>query len=420
MLSDNEDGWIMEDRDFGKWLVTNGLLQKDDLRRAMEIHTATHSRLDTVLIDLGLMPEDPLLEALGRFHNTRTVSRVELHSIGPTVAHALSPRIATRLRVAPFRIDGKTLSVATLDPGDLLIEDELSLITGGLVASYVTLEFRLFEALSRLYNLKLPAHYEALIQRADARGATPGGIPVAASKGPQYKDPDSNDIKKEMHIPHKLRRRHTDFTDPLDLSAEDLSLFPSLRGDAEDPAGKGISSPVMPRIEAPPADLTPEERLAATARALQNAEMREDIADAVLGYCAPLFKRRMMLVLRGDTVMGWRGEGEGVDPDQVRRISIPISDPSVFVGLVQGTEFWLGPLPEMPRNQELVRGLGGKPPTECFILPVTMRDKPVCFLYYDNIDDGVGGLPMGEMRRLAAKASLAFQVYLLKSKIRNL
>jgi hypothetical protein len=36
------------------------------------------------------------------------------------------------------------------------------------------------------------------------------------------------------------------------------------------------------------------------------------------------------------------------------------------------------------------------------------------------VDDGVAGLPMADLRRLAAKASLAFQVYLMKSKIRNL
>jgi hypothetical protein len=32
----------------------------------------------------------------------------------------------------------------------------------------------------------------------------------------------------------------------------------------------------------------------------------------------------------------------------------------------------------------------------------------------------IGGLPISQLRRLVAKASLAFQVYLFKSKIRNL
>ena len=204
------------------------------------------------------------------------------------------------------------------------------------------------------------------------------------------------------------------------MSDEDLSLFPSLRGPAE---GEEVETPgpsVLREHEPPSADLGPEERLAVTATALQNAEMREDIADAVLGYSAPLFRRRLMLVVRKGTVMGWRGEGEGVVHERVRQISIPLDEPSVFVGLTQGTEFWLGTLPDMQHNRALVAALGGTSPKDCFILPVKVREKPVCFLYYDNIEDGVGGLQMTDLRRLAAKAGLAFQVYLMKGKIRTL
>ena len=85
-----------------------------------------------------------------------------------------------------------------------------------------------------------------------------------------------------------------------------------------------------------------------------------------------------------------------------------------------GMDFWLGPLPRMQRNQDLVRGLGGKPPADCIILPLIVRGKTVCFLYGDNHDQPVSGLPITELRRLVAKASLAFQVYILKGKIRNL
>ena len=80
----------------------------------------------------------------------------------------------------------------------------------------------------------------------------------------------------------------------------------------------------------------------------------------------------------------------------------------------------IGPLPEMPNNMDLVAGLAGDPPKDCFIVPMTVREKTVCFLYLDNAEDGVGGLQMADLRRLAAKAGLAFQVYLIKSKIRTI
>ncbi len=160
----------MSDRAFGEWLVKEKLLQPDGLRRAVEIYRDTQSRLDTVILDLGLMAESTLLDALGRFHKTRTVSRAEF-SAAEAAAKKVSPRVALRMQAVPFRVEGKTLSVATLDPGDLLVEDELSLITGCMVASYVTLEMRLYEALNRLYGIPLSAQYASLITRFDGEGA---------------------------------------------------------------------------------------------------------------------------------------------------------------------------------------------------------------------------------------------------------
>jgi hypothetical protein len=408
----------MSDKAFGEWLVTENLLRPDGLRRVVEIYKDTQSRLDTVILDLGLMAESTLLDALGRFHKTRTVSRAEF-SAAEAAARMVSPRVALRMQVVPFRVEGKTLSVAALDPGDLLVEDELGLITGCMVASYVTLEMRLYEALNRLYGIPLSAQYASLITRFDGEGAA--ARTVAAAMPPVRMSKSEKESAQEGTWRPKERIRKPVIHDQaLEVSDEDLSLFPSLRTGEGEGTGETPSPPMLREPEPPAADLEPEERLAATAEALQNAEMRDDIADAVLGFCAPLFRRRLMLVVRKGTVMGWRGEGDGVDQEKVRKISLPLTDPSVFVGLTQGTELWLGPIPEMPRNMDLVAGLGGTAPKDCFILPVMVREKTVCLLYCDNVEDGVGGLPMADLRRLAAKAGLAFQVYIMKSKIRTL
>ena len=408
----------MRDAAFGEWLVKEKLLQPKGLERAMEIYRAAPSRLDTVILDLGLMSESALLDALGRFHKTRTVSRAEF-SAAEAAARLVSPRVALRMRIVPFSVEGKTLSVATLDPGDLLVQDELALITGCMVASFVTLEIRLYEALHRLYGIPLTAQYASLIRRFDGEGASARS---AVASMPPTRSPrrDPESARKPAWRPTARTRRPVVHDEELEVSEEDLDLFPSLRGIDGDHAVVTPGPPVLRKAEPPAADLGPEERLAATADALQNAEMRDDIADAVLGFCAPLFRRRLMLVVRKGTVMGWRGEGNGIDQERIRAISIPLGEPSVFVGLTQGTEFWLGPLPQMPRNLELVTGLGGAAPKDCFILPITVREKTVCFLYVDNGEEGVGGLPTADLRRLAAKAGLAFQVYIMKGKIRTL
>ena len=155
----------MRDKAFGDWMVKEGLLRPEDLKHALETQRSIQTQLDTILLDLKLLPERTLLEALGSHHKTRTVSGAQLATISPAVARMVSPRVAARLQIVPFKLEGKTLSVAAIDPGDLLVEDELALMTGCMVASYVTLETRLMEALHRFYGAQLTPQFVSLIKR---------------------------------------------------------------------------------------------------------------------------------------------------------------------------------------------------------------------------------------------------------------
>lgn len=418
---------------FGAYLVSKGILRAEVVRQALETQIAMGGRIDTVLLDMGLLSESALLEALGQFHSTRTASGADLASTVPVVARMISPRMAARLEIVPFRHQGKTLSVATLNPSDLLVEDELALLTDSMISSYVALEARLYEALERLYGVQPSIQIRSVLTRLNhgergPRSTTEGPTPaVQAPHPPPVKPPEPPPAQPTP--PRARRSSDYDTADipeeptredqvSLEISQEDLELFPSLRTEAAGKLGAPVRLHGRPPDQTDPADH--ESRLRSASMALQNAEMREDIADALLSFCAPILRRRMLLAVRKDTVIGWRAEGDGVDPAAIRKISIPFSEPSVFLGLTQGTEFWLGALPDLPGNRELIRGIGGTQPSESVILPLIVRTKTVCFLYGDNVEDSVTGLPISHLRRLVAKASLAFQVYILKSKIRNL
>ena len=425
--------------DFGQFLLAEGLLGRESLRQARENQAVVHARLDTVLLDMRLMGEETLLSALGRFHDTRTVSGGELTAAAPEVAAMVSPRMAARYEIVPYRMDGTRLLVAMLDPRDLLVQDELNLLTGCLVSARTTLELRMYEALSRLYDVKPPGALVLVARRLAAEGAERRRVRERPQEpsAPESRAPAATPAEPAPTMsPPAIQPSPAPPSRPpqpteLEITDEELTLFPSLRAQpvADTPAAGQPETPVeAPRpaaAEAPstppvPDTASPAQRLVLASAALQNAEMREDIADALLEFCAPYLRRRLMVVVRKDVIMGWCGGGDGVDTSAVRAISIPLAQPSVFMNLLQGQSFWLGPLPPMPRNQDLVLALGGEPPQQCLILPVTLRDKTVCFLYGDNLDEGLTGVPVAELRRLVARAGLAFQVYILKSKIRTL
>lgn len=173
-----------------------------------------------------------------------------------------------------------------------------------------------------------------------------------------------------------------------------------------------------PRLDDPELDL--EERLDMASAQLQDVDIRDEIADVLLGFTAPYLARRLLLFRRQDRILGWRGEGPGVSDLAIRAVEIDRHEPSVFLSLSEPTSFWMASLPPLEPNQRLIAGLGGAAPRDCIVLPVVVRSKIVCYFYGDNRQDSVASAPLAEIRRLMGKAGIAFEVYILKNKMRLL
>ncbi|RMH21941.1 MAG: hypothetical protein D6696_04580, partial [Acidobacteria bacterium] len=166
-------------------------------------------------------------------------------------------------------------------------------------------------------------------------------------------------------------------------------------------------------------EASPEARLAACAEALQKADIRDEIADLVLDFCAPYLSRRLLLFRRRKRILGWRGEGRDLSFVAVRGIEIAEDQPSVFQNVGRGLGVWRGPLPPFPAHQSLLLALG-EPPKECIVLPIALGERVVCYLYGDNGGEELGEVPVEVLKRLARKAAVAFELLILKNKIRML
>ncbi len=430
----------MNSRAFVDFLVSEGLIPASRVPSILETASMTGEMVDTTILDFRLMSETELLSRLGEFSRSHTCSAHELNLAGTETAALISPRVAKRFGVVPFRREGQTLDVAALDPEDFLIQDELRVLTGCMIRSHAVLEIRLRAAIARFYGAELPVRQEALIRRLShstkagkaalrkKRAQAVDGRTEAPISPPSSSDESDGKVGETAAVSgHPLQKRS--IPRELEISEEELKLFPSLLVEEEGDAGEEEKIPTPPPL--PTAvesdisreddrDLDVEIRLARAAELLQSAEMRDDIGDALFYFSRPYFARRMLLSIRKDVIVGWRGEGEGVDETAVRAIAIPKEEPSVFVALMQGTPFWLGPLPPMSRNKELIFAMGPPEPSTCLVLPIQVRGRTVAFFYGDPGDDKLPALPMAEMKRLMAKADIAFQVYIFKGKIRML
>lgn len=423
---------------FVDFLIREKVVPAEKKNAILESISISGDQADTVVLELNLNNEASLLAAMGQYTKSRTANLSDINSAASELTSLIPPRLARRFGVIPFRRDGKTLSVAALDPGDLLVQDEMALLTGSMIKTFAALEIHVRVGLARHYGVALAPRVEALLRRLRRPGKAAQETPTTPAPPAPRPPIEKRPIETSAPTP---RVRKADIPTELEFSDEDLALYPSFATSPEeelaveaDPQTPGALEPHQPQIvdgsksvaSAPPveeipvevAPLTIEDRLAHAAEALQGAEIRDDIADALLEFSRPHFARRILLTIRGENIVGWRGEGGAVEPTAVRAIAIPKDQPSVFSGLLQGTAFWLGPLPPMARNQELIMALGAPQPVGCLILPISVRGKIVAFLYGDSGGLPLGAVPMTEFKRLMAKTDVAFQVYLLKGKIR--
>lgn len=478
----------------GEQLVADGRLRPQELEKALETQTLVGGRLGTNLLELGLVEERSILEALGRLRSTRTVSASELRAVKPEVARLVPPKLAGRYRLVPYAVKGKTLFVASKDPGDPLQEDEISFLTSYMVRTCIALELRVEIALRRLYRIQVERRYLVLGKRL-ARGGPkrpkrpkpktppspsspsspssrparpePGETPTApqvssskpstpstsspsappappAPSAPSASASPAGPTEIERDSPEPPPRKDPGF---IELDADELA---SLRRPAspdeerewppvaeladEDTEVREAEEWIIESAEVVE-DTSPEGRLVRATLAFQNAEIRDEIGEALLDFAAEYFARRALFIARRGRIFGWMASGEGVDEAAIRAVDLDAQKPSVFFGLDDAESFWLGPLPPLPSNRALTRALAGvdphgegeedgasdaeaEAPKSCVVLPVTLRGKVVCHLYGDNRDEGVAGAPVAELKRLVAKAGLAFEVYILKNKIR--
>ncbi len=113
----------------GTILVERGLITEQELDEAIREQKRTGERLDHVLVRLGHVDADRVLEAIGRQFDMPIVDLSELE-VDEETLRILPSRLVFKQLCVPIRRLGGTLQVATCDPFELSAFDELRLLTG--------------------------------------------------------------------------------------------------------------------------------------------------------------------------------------------------------------------------------------------------------------------------------------------------
>jgi hypothetical protein len=163
-----------------------------------------------------------------------------------------------------------------------------------------------------------------------------------------------------------------------------------------------------------------------TALALASAPLapalRGETTLGLLRRAAPIVSRGLLLVLRGEEAQGAGQVGlrDVEDADEaVRRIRLPLAEPSVVSQAVERREAWRGPVPTTPPNERLLTLLGGARPTEALVVPMLLREGVGLVFFGDNAPGDRPLGPAGDLEWALLEAGLAMERDLLDQRLRD-
>jgi type IV pilus assembly protein PilB len=135
----------------GDILLKLGLVTKAQYDRAVADQKATNEPLAAVMIRLSMLTENVLLQFVSRQYNVPSMDLGNFQ-LEPGLIKLFRPELANRHMVIPIKRLGRTLTVAVLDPSDVIVFNDIEFATGLQVKPVVAA----YSALRRLLEQHYP------------------------------------------------------------------------------------------------------------------------------------------------------------------------------------------------------------------------------------------------------------------------
>jgi len=376
----------------GELLISEGIISQGQLDEALKCHFIFGIKLGSSLIELGFIQEDVLLDLLSRMLGVPPVRHAELNDVPPEVIARLSPAVAKKFRAVPVRLENKRLHVAMSDPKDFKAQDELSFITGNIIVPNIAPDIQILQALEKYYHIKLDRRYACAsseLQKIRFRNTI--------KKSNVFKTNDSQHTIKADSENRTESNGLINITVPKAVDRTVPDQDSDTRGLA---AGQAIELYTIDKLSLD----------------FSKARNREDVADIFIKYLGQEFTRCALLTIRGNSAVGWRAAVSGKQVKGFEHTTIELSKSSELGEIITGKHYFFGTLADSLTIQPLTKALNLTAFNTMLSLPVVMNDRVVALLVVSS-DAMSLQRRLGELQKLVYKASLAFQIMVLKNKL---
>lgn len=382
----------------GEMLLQEGALTATQLEEALSAQSIYGGRIGTNLLEMGLVSEEELGRLLNQKLGVPCVTAASLESVPVSVIEALPAELARRFRVVPVAQEGRKLMVAMADPADFQAVEELGFATGFVIVPRVCPELSLSVALEHYYGIKRALRYIPMPEGARTTAARKtlaslagtGSAPGTSPAAQRAADPSGNGDDRRQAGP----------------GAAHGGAVPGSAGNNTFLDG-GAASARRHGIEAV---------MEALSRRFVAATGEADVVTVLMSYLAEEFDRAGFFSLKCGAAQGVQAVAEGANVSQFGGWLANLESADLVKQVLLEKEPYLGMLPAGGTEERIQTKIGGSAGSPVLLLPLVVEGTSVAFLV---VEDERGRLAPGlfDLRRVVAKAELAFEMLGLKKRI---
>jgi type IV pilus assembly protein PilB len=135
----------------GETLLRENLITPQQLKEALDYQRTNGGRLGSTLVKLGILSDEEVTAVLSRQYGVPSVN-LDLFEVDEAAIKLISQETAKKYMVLPLSRVGPTLTLAMVDPTNVLAIDDIKFMTGLQVEPVIVSEAALGEAIERYYG----------------------------------------------------------------------------------------------------------------------------------------------------------------------------------------------------------------------------------------------------------------------------
>ena len=138
-------------RKLGQILVDLGSINDDQLEMLVEEQSQSSGMIGRIAVNMGLVSDEDLVEALGEQFGLKTLD-LEGQVPPPECREAVSDPMAQLYRIVPMQLHENVLTLATCDPQNLAMQDEIRRFLGYDIRLVVASEAQILKTIDKYFN----------------------------------------------------------------------------------------------------------------------------------------------------------------------------------------------------------------------------------------------------------------------------